>query len=32
MWMGSWTTYIKDAKKNYVVWEKRFDAAWEEEA
>jgi hypothetical protein len=31
MWMGNWTAYIKDARRNYVAWEERFDRAWKED-
>ena len=31
MWIGSWTAYVKDARRNYFVWEKRFDQAWNEQ-
>lgn len=31
MWVGSWTAYIKDAQRNYAVWEQRFDQAWKDD-
>ena len=30
MWTGSWTAYVRDARRNYFVWEKRFEKAWNE--
>lgn len=30
MWIGSRTAYVQDTQRNYFVWEKRFEEAWNE--
>jgi aspartyl/asparaginyl beta-hydroxylase (cupin superfamily) len=30
MWVGGHTAYVRDARKNYFAWEKRFDRAWKQ--